>query len=563
MADLEGIKKANKLISEIRSLQMKAFAFIAKTSMTRDGESLSLEDLDQFQEASYELAFVSAEISAAEAFIGRASQLDSLVNQMALCFMVEILNRSINRFLRISQSVGLDDHEITNFYGNSDYTALRSKYGSLEFVASLGSKLCSDNVIQLSSNLSAEKDLMKTTFKRFADEIVMPIAESIHREDLDIPDEILVTAAELGCFGTCIPERFGGLQPDDKPDSLSMIIVTEELSRGSLGAAGSLITRPEIAARALLSGGTEQQKIDWLPRLASGQTLCAISITEPNTGSDVSSVNLRASPTEGGWILNGAKTWCTFAARSELLVVLARTESNDSLGHKGLSLFLVEKPAFEGRNFIFKNPVGGELSGRSISTLGYRGMHSFDLNFDEFFVSAEALVGGENGRGKGFYYTMSGFSGGRIQTAARATGVMQSAYEHALRYASERATFGRLINEYQLIQIKLARILMFVEASRAFSHRVAQLMDEGEGQMEASLVKLFSCRAAEYVTREAQQIFGGMGYAEEVAVSRLFVDARVLSIFEGAEEVLALKVVARGYIDKAFAELKSTECKTF
>ena len=220
MADLEGIKKANKLISEIRSLQMKAFAFIAKTSMTRDHESLSLEDLDQFQEASYELAFVSAEISAAEAFIGRASQLDSLVNQMALCFMVEILNRSINRFLRISHSVGLDDQEITNFYGNSDYTALRSKYGSLEFVASLGSKLCSDNVIQLSSNLSAEKELMKATFKRFADEIVMPIAESIHREDLDIPDEILVTAAELGCFGTCITERFGGLQPDDKPDSL-------------------------------------------------------------------------------------------------------------------------------------------------------------------------------------------------------------------------------------------------------------------------------------------------------------------------------------------------------
>ena len=336
-----------------------------------------------------------------------------------------------------------------------------------------------------------------------------------------------------------------------------MIIVTEELSRGSLGAAGSLITRPEIAARALLSGGTEQQKSDWLPRLASGQTLCAISITEPNTGSDVASVNLRASPTEGGWILNGAKTWCTFAARSELLVVLARTELNDSLGHKGLSLFLVEKPAFKGRKFIFKNPVGGELSGRAISTLGYRGMHSFDLNFDEFFVPSEALVGGVKGRGKGFYHTMSGFSGGRIQTAARATGVMQSAYEHAFRYAAERVTFGRVINEYQLIQIKLARILMMVEASRAFSYRVARLMDEGEGQMEASLVKLFSCRAAEHVTREAQQIFGGMGYAEEVAVSRLFVDARVLSIFEGAEEVLALKVVARGYIDRAFAELES------
>ena len=557
MTDLEDIKIANELICKVRGLHSKAFAFIAKNSLTADSRSLSQEGLDQFQEASYELAFVSAEISAAEAFISRGPVCDSLVNQMALCFMVETFNRSISRFFRIGQNVGLDDNDITAFYGNSDCASLRSKYGSLEFVAGLGSKLSNDAITQLSSNLSAEKELMKTTFKRFADEVVIPKAEAIHREDLDIPDEILVPAADLGCFGTCIPERFGGLQPDDKPDSLSMIIVTEELSRGSLGAAGSLITRPEIAARALLSGGTEQQKSDWLPRLASGKTLCAISITEPNTGSDVASVNLRALPTKGGWILNGAKTWCTFAARSELLVVLARTESNNSLGHKGLSLFLVEKPAFKGRNFIFKNPFGGELSGRSISTLGYRGMHSFDLNFDEFFVPDVALVGGVKGRGKGFYHTMSGFSGGRIQTAARATGVMQSAYEHALRYASERSTFGKLINEYQLIQIKLARILMMVEASRAFSHRVAQLMDEGEGQMEASLVKLFSCRAAEQVTREAQQIFGGMGYAEEVAVSRLFVDARVLSIFEGVEEVLALKVVARGYTDRAFAELES------
>ena len=557
MVVLKDIKKANELICEIRNLLLKAFAFIAKNSMTSDRKSLSLEGLDHFQEASYELAFVSAEISAAEAFISRGPDCDALVNQMALCFMVETFNRSISRFLRIGQNVGLNDDEITQFYGNANYVSLRFKYGRLEFVASLGSELCTGGITQLSSNLNTEKELMRTTFKRFADEVVIPKAEAIHREDLDVPDEILVSAAELGCFGTCIPEKFGGLQPDERPDSLSMIIVTEELSRGSLGAAGSLITRPEIAARALLSGGTEQQKSRWLPKLASGQTLCAISITEPNTGSDVASVNLRASPAEGGWILNGAKTWCTFAARSELLVVLARTESNDLLGHKGLSLFLVEKPAFKGRNFIFKNPVGGELSGQSISTLGYRGMHSFDLNFDGFFVPDEALVGGIKGRGKGFYHTMSGFSGGRIQTAARATGVMQSAYEHALRYAAERATFGKLINEYQLTQIKLARILMMVEASRAFSHRVAQLMDEGEGQMEASLVKLFSCRAAEQVTREAQQIFGGMGYAEEVAVSRLFVDARVLSIFEGAEEVLALKVVARGYIDTAFAEFES------
>ena len=330
-----------------------------------------------------------------------------------------------------------------------------------------------------------------------------------------------------------------------------MIVVTEELSRGSLGAAGSLITRPEIAARALLAGGTESQQQFWLPKLASGETLCAISITEPNTGSDVAAVSLKATPAEGGWILNGSKTWCTFAGRSELIVTLARTNPDISLGHKGLSMFLIEKPAFSGRKFEHHQVQGGKLSGKSIATLGYRGMHSFDLFFEDFFVSNEHLVGGNAGLGRGFYYTMAGFSGGRIQTAARATGLMQAAFEKAMSYSQERKVFEKSLGEFQLTQIKLARMLSTITACRQFSYAVADLLDRGKGQMEASLVKLFSCRAAEWLTREAMQIHGGMGYAEESAVSRYFVDARVLSIFEGAEEVLALKVVARELIETA------------
>ena len=330
-----------------------------------------------------------------------------------------------------------------------------------------------------------------------------------------------------------------------------MIVVTEELSRGSLGAAGSLITRPEIAARALLAGGTESQQQFWLPKLASGETLCAISITEPNTGSDVAAVSLKASPAEGGWILNGSKTWCTFAGRSELIVTLARTNPDISSGHKGLSMFLIEKPAFSGHKFEHHQVQGGKLSGKSIATLGYRGMHSFDLFFEDFFVSNEHLVGGNAGLGRGFYYTMAGFSGGRIQTAARATGLMQAAFEKAMSYSQERKVFEKSLGEFQLTQIKLARMLSTITACRQFSYAVADLLDKGKGQMEASLVKLFSCRAAEWLTREAMQIHGGMGYAEESAVSRYFVDARVLSIFEGAEEVLALKVVARELIETA------------
>jgi (2S)-methylsuccinyl-CoA dehydrogenase len=312
-----------------------------------------------------------------------------------------------------------------------------------------------------------------------------------------------------------------------------------------------LITRPEIAARALLSGGSEQQQQKWLPLLAAGKTLCAISITEPNTGSDVAAVSLKATKTINGWLLNGSKTWCTFAGKSELLVVLARSSKDTSLGYKGLSLFLVEKPSFIGHNFKHAQEDGGSVTGKAIATIGYRGMHSYDLFFEDFFVPSENLVGEEAGEGRGFYFTMAGFAGGRIQTAARATGVMQAAFESALSYAKSRKVFGSAIADFQLTQVKLARLLATLTAARQFSYAVAELMDDGAGQMEASLVKLFSCRAAEMLSREALQIHGGMGYAEESAVSRLFVDARVLSIFEGAEEVLAIKVVARELIEEA------------
>ena len=228
---------------------------------------------------------------------------------------------------------------------------------------------------------------------------------------------------------------------------------------------------------------------------------------------------------------------------------MARSNKDSSIGHKGLSLFLVEKPSFSGHDFEHTQADGGSITGKAIATIGYRGMHSYDLFFEDFFVPNENLVGEEAGEGKGFYFTMAGFAGGRIQTAARATGVMQAAFERALSYAKDRKVFGSAIADYQLTQVKLARLLATLTAARQFSYAVAQLMDDGAGQMEASLVKLFSCRAAEMLCREALQIHGGMGYAEESAVSRLFVDARVLSIFEGAEEVLAIKVVARELIE--------------
>jgi (2S)-methylsuccinyl-CoA dehydrogenase len=402
--------------------------------------------------------------------------------------------------------------------------------------------------------LDDHHEMMRETFRRVAEEVVMPLAEEIHRHDLDIPDAILDQVKELGCFGISIPERFGGIQSDEQEDNLGMIVVTEELTRGSLGAAGSLITRPEILSKALLKGGTEEQKMRWLPQLASGDVLCAVAVTEPNYGSDVANMRLKATRAEGGWLLNGAKTWCTFGGKAGVLLILARTNPDLSLGHRGLSMFLLEKPSTPGHAFEFKQDGGGVLTGKAIPTIGYRGMHSFDLFFDNVFVPEENMLGGPKGEGKGFYFTMAGFAGGRIQTAARAVGLMQAAYEKALSYSQERVVFGYPIGDYQLTQIKLARMATYLAVSRQFTYAVGRLMDRGEGDMEASMVKLFTCKTAEWVTREALQIHGGMGYAEEVPVSRYFIDARVLSIFEGAEETLALKVITRSLVDNAKAK---------
>jgi (2S)-methylsuccinyl-CoA dehydrogenase len=387
-------------------------------------------------------------------------------------------------------------------------------------------------------------------FHKFAENDVRPHAEHVHRTNSDIPDSIIRGLAEIGGFGLSVPEEFGGFATGGESEYLAMVVATEELSWGGLGIGGSLITRPEIVTRALVNGGTDEQKATWLPKLASGETLAAIAVTEPDFGSDVAGLSVSATPVDGGWRINGTKTWCTFAARANVLLLLARTNPDRSLGHRGLSLFLVEKPVGDSHGFVFSEN-GGRLEGRPIDTLGYRGMHSYELSFDNWFVPADHQVGAEGGLGRGFYLQMAGFENGRIQTAARAVGLMQAAYEAALEYAKNRVVFGSPIIDYELTRVKLGTMAAIIQCSRQFSLHVARLMGQGAGSMEASMAKAYVCRAAEWVTREAMQIHGGMGYAEEYAVSRYFVDARVLSIFEGADETLCLKVIARSLVAAA------------
>ncbi len=389
------------------------------------------------------------------------------------------------------------------------------------------------------------------TFRRFATEVVHPRAEEIHRHDLIVPREILEPLCEMGVFGLSVPEEYGGSAAGEVEGGVLMMAVTEALSEGSLGAAGSLITRPEILGRALMAGGTEEQKRTWLPRMATGEVLCAIAITEPDHGSDVAGLTLRATRTENGWLLNGAKTWCTFAGMADVMMVVARTNPDRSLGHNGLSIFLVKKPRSDKHAFEFVQDSGGRLVGRAISTIGYRGMHSFDLSFDSFFVDEDSLLGGPAGEGRGFHFTMAGMMGGRLQTAARACGVMRAALREAVACSSQRKVFGKELRSYPLTQAKLALMAARLTACRRLAYQIAARGSDEEARMNASLVKLIACRCAELVTRDALQLHGGMGYAEESPVSRYFIDARVLSIFEGAEETLALKVIARAMLDNA------------
>ena len=430
----------------------------------------------------------------------------------------------------------------------SSISSFVSTYRDPEFVASLADTAGP-------RHLSDDFEMVQDTFRSFAEKVIAPRAEHVHRHNEDVPEDIISGLAEMGAFGLSVPAEFGGFSEGGEGEYVAMVVATEELSRASLGIGGSLITRPEILTRALVKGGTQAQKEQWLPRLATAEVMAAVAVTEPDFGSDVAGIKVTATPREGangeaGYVINGVKTWCTFGARADVLMLLARTNPDRSLTHRGLSLFIVPKPRGEAHGFEFTQNVlpdgtTGKMEGRPIDTIGYRGMHSYEIALDNWWVPATNLIGEENGIGRGFYYQMEGFENGRLQTAARAVGVMQAAYEAAHDYANNRNVFGKNVSEYQLTKVKLGRMAVLTQAGRQFSYQVAKLMAKGEGLIEASMVKAYVCKAAEWVSREAMQIHGGYGYAEEYPVSRLFVDARVLSIFEGADETLCLKVIAR------------------
>ncbi len=380
-------------------------------------------------------------------------------------------------------------------------------------------------------------DDVRREFARFVNKDVLPIAQDVHLSDVLIPMDLLNKMSELGVFGLTIPEEYGGLGMT----KVAMCVVTEELSRGYIGV-GSLGTRAEIAAELILGGGTEAQKQKWLPLIAAGEVLPTAVFTEPNTGSDLAHLGTRAVKQESGdYTIHGQKTWITHAVRADLMTLLARTNS-DEPGYRGLSMFLAEKTRLD--------PAPGEpefvdegLEGTEIGVLGYRGMKEYELSFDGFRVSGDALLGGQEG--SGFKQLMKTFESARIQTAARGVGVAQAALEDALRYAQERVQFAKPILEFPRVARKIGRMITRIAASRQLTYFSARRKDEDERcDLEAGMAKLLATRAAWEAADQNVQIHGGNGYALEYLASRLLVDSRVLSIFEGANEIQA-HVVAR------------------
>lgn len=502
---------------------------------------------DKHQVLAYDLAHAASAVETARSLLdyGAKGHHEGLIT---CAFTADMAHELMTKLIGREALWGL---ELNPLATASSFIAI---YRDPEFVASLAD-------VQGPRHLDSDFEMVQDTFRSFADKVIAPRAEHVHRYNEDVPEEIISGLAEMGAFGLSVPAEYGGFSEGGEGEYLAMVVATEELSRGSLGIGGSLITRPEILTRALVKGGTEAQKEQWLPKLATAEVMAAVAVTEPDYGSDVAGLKVTATPAvgadgEAGYVINGVKTWCTFAGRADVLMLLARTDPDRSKTHRGLSLFIVPKPRGEAHGFEFTQNVQpdgstGKMEGRPIDTIGYRGMHSYEIALENWWVPATNLIGEEGGLGKGFYYQMEGFENGRLQTAARAVGLMQASYEAAYDYANNRNVFGNNISDYQLTQVKLGRMAVLIQAGRQFSYQVSKLMAKGEGTTEASMVKAYVCKAAEWVAREAMQIHGGYGYAEEYSVSRLFVDARVLSIFEGADETLCLKVIARRLVENA------------
>jgi (2S)-methylsuccinyl-CoA dehydrogenase len=504
--------------------------------------------IDEHQVHAERIAQLATEARAAAELVAYAEgqavagKSDPLAEEQAFAFAAEALHKA-HSIIEVDPETFDIDPELHDLLAGDTRQLIRAGMAESR-LRDIGRR-----VIEARGAFTAELDdeianMTRDHARDFARTEVAPIAQEMHRQDLLVPESLIQKMAGIGLFGSSIPESYGGTEMG----LLTMAVLTEELSTVSL-VAGSLITRSEILTRALLQGGTEDQRKTWLPRIASGELLVGIAVTEPDVGSDVASLTCKAAPGEHdgkkGWFIEGPKAWSTFAGRANILALLARTGDAAS-GARGLSLFIVPKDPYDGRHFEHHQPEGGTITGTANPTPGYRGMHSYTLAIDHYFVPEENLVGGADGLGKGFYLQMGGFAAGRLQTGGRATGVSQASVEKACNYASERKQFGRPLSDYQLTQYKIGRMATHTAAGRHLTYAAARSMEQDDrASIEAAMCKLFASDVAVWVSQEGMLIHGGWGYSEEDPICRFTVDALVLPIFEGVKPILELKVIAR------------------
>ncbi|MBS0490231.1 acyl-CoA dehydrogenase family protein [Phenylobacterium sp. NIBR 498073] len=389
------------------------------------------------------------------------------------------------------------------------------------------------------SGLDETLEHVRDQFHAFAEEKIVPFAHGWHLRDELIPLPLIDELAALGVFGLTAPEEFGG----SGLGKVAMCVVSEALSRGWIGT-GSLGTRSEIAAELILAHGTDEQKRELLPAITSGEIIPTAVFTEPEAGSDLGSLRTRAVRDGETWKVTGAKTWITHAARADLMTLLVRTDPA-SKDHRGLSMFLAGKPRGTAADPF---PAPG-MSGGEIGVIGYRGMKEYEIAFDGFSVPHARLLGGQEGQG--FVQLMATFESARIQTAARAIGVAQSALDLAVDYAVARKQFGRPISDFPRVTNKLAMMAAELVGARRLTWFAARAKDDGRRcDLEAGMAKLVAARIAWACADNAVQIHGGTGFATEQPVSRVLADARILNIFEGAGEIQA-QVIARRLLEGA------------
>ncbi|MFA5891625.1 MAG: acyl-CoA dehydrogenase family protein [Actinomycetota bacterium] len=382
--------------------------------------------------------------------------------------------------------------------------------------------------------LTEDQKMILDTVREFVEREVIPVADEMEHRD-EFPDRIVEQMKEMGLFGMMTPEEYGGLGMPLTTYALTVV----ELARGWMSLSGVLNTH-SMATWLIKTFGTADQKQRFLPPMATGNPRAALLMSEPHAGSDVQAIRTRAVRDGDDYVINGQKMWATNGLRAGICITLVKTAITDP-PFKGMSLFIVEKEPGAERS-------GGVIVGKNIEKLGYKGVETTELAFDDCRVPAANLLGGEEGQG--FIQNMAAIEVGRVNVAARALGVAQRAFEESIKYAQEREAFGKPIAQHQAIQFKLSEMATKIEAARLLMLQAAAIKDEGKrADLEAGMAKLFASEMCVEVAMEALRVHGGYGYSKEYTVERLYRDAPFFVIGEGTSEIQKI-VIAKSLLQK-------------